>query len=105
MRLRRFDFIVTCVCMALLGYFAWHASKGPRGYPYRDKLAAEAASLDGKYAAVEQDRLRLEHKVSLLRPETIDPDLLDEIARSQLDLAAPGDLVVMQQTEIPQGNP
>ena len=34
--MRRFDFVVTCVCCALLGYFGWHAYKGPRGFPYRD---------------------------------------------------------------------
>ena len=105
MRARRFDFVVTCVCLSLLGYFAWHAETGPRGYPYRDKLAAEATGLGTKLAALEAQRSHLEHRVVLLRPDSIDPDILDEFARSQLDLAAPGDIVVLQQSEISQGNP
>jgi cell division protein FtsB len=105
MRSRRFDFIVTCVCALLLGYFAWHASKGPRGYAFRDKLAAEATGLKDKYTAVETQRLILENRVALLRPASIDPDILDELARSQLDMAAPGEVVVIQPAEISQENP
>ena len=92
--MRRFDLIVTCVCCAALGYFAWYAWKGPRGYPYQDNLQARLAMLDGKFNAIQQQRMRLEHKVGLLRPESIDPDILDEMARSQLQMARPGELVI-----------
>lgn len=92
--MRRFDFIVTCVCFALLGYFAWHAWKGPGGYPYQTQLQARLAALDAKLEDIQATRLRLEQKVTLLRPESIDPDMLEELARSQLQLARPGDLVV-----------
>jgi cell division protein FtsB len=91
--MRRFDFIVTCVCCALLGYFAWHAWKGPRGFPYRDGLAAQVALLGDRHESLHAERLRLEDKVTLLRPESIDPDLLDELARGNLELAKPTDVV------------
>ena len=91
--MRRFDLIVTCVCCALLGYFAWHAWKGPRGFPYRDALVAQAVLLKDRYEATKAERVRLENKVALLRPESIDPDLLDELARGQLELAKPTDVV------------
>ena len=92
--MRRFDLIVTCVCCVLLGYFAWHGLKGPRGYPYHDRLAAEVGNLAAKQEAVEAARVKLEERVVLLRPESIDPDMLDEMVRAQLQMAAPGDLVV-----------
>jgi cell division protein FtsB len=91
--MRRFDIIVTCVCCALLGYFGWHAFEGPRGFPYRDRLQAEVAELAAKREAAHAERLRLEDKVALLRPESIDPDLLDELARGNLQLAKPTDVV------------
>ena len=91
--MRRFDFVVTCVCCALLGYFGWHAYKGPRGFPYRDGLVVKVATLQDKYQAIQQQRGKLESKVSLLRPESIDPDLLDELARGNLELAKPTDVV------------
>lgn len=91
--MRRFDLIVSLVCCAFLGYFAWHAFEGPRGFPYRDGLAIEAARLDVKHEALRAERIQLENKVALLRPESIDPDLLDELARGTLELAKPGDVV------------
>ena len=91
--MRRFDFVVTCVCCALLGYFGWHAYKGPRGFPYRDGLEVKVASLKDKYEGLQQGRRKLEGKVALLRPESIDPDLLDELARGNLELAKPSDVV------------
>ena len=91
--MRRFDFVVTCVCCALLGYFGWHAYKGPRGFPYKEAEAAKLAVLQGKYELLHAERLRMENKVTLLRPESIDPDLLDELARGNLELAKPTDVV------------
>ena len=49
--------------------------------------------LKDKYEAMQKDRARLESKVALLRPESIDPDLLDELARGNLELAKPTDVV------------
>ena len=68
--------------------------KGPRGFPYQERLQAKMEVLTGKQAEVATSREQLEDKVALLRPENIDPDLLDELARGQLQMARPGDLVV-----------
>ena len=93
MAMRRFDLAVTCVCCALLGYFAWHAFKGPRGYPYQQKLEQQQAMLQQKFETLREQRIRKDNKVALLRPESIDPDLLDEMARRSLEMARPGDVI------------
>lgn len=98
--MRRFDFVVTCVCCALLGYFGWHAYKGPRGFPYRDALEVKVAKLQDKFEGLQDQREKLESKVSLLRPESIDPDLLDELARGKLELAKPTDVVAFTARQI-----
>ena len=98
--MRRFDFVVTCVCLALLGYFGWHAYKGPRGFPYRDDLVVKVANLQDKFEGLQKERATLEGKVALLRPESIDPDLLDELARGDLDLAKPTDVVAFTSRQI-----
>lgn len=95
--MRRFDFIVTCVCFTLLGYFAWHAWKGPRGYPYQESLQGQVASLELKYQSHRAVRERMEHKVNLLRPENIDPDMLDEMARGKLELVKPTDVIAFTE--------
>jgi cell division protein FtsB len=96
MALRTSDFGVSLGCLALLGYFAWHSNEGPRGYPYRDRLVATAAKLEADLAEQQKARAKFEHKVGLLRPESIDPDLLDEMARRTLEVAKPSELIVME---------
>jgi cell division protein FtsB len=91
--MRRFDFVVTCVCCALLGYFGWHAYEGPRGFPYKQAQEVKLETLKAKHDALHTERLRMENKVTLLRPDSIDPDLLDELARGHLELAKPSDVV------------
>jgi cell division protein FtsB len=102
---RKFDMVITGVSAALLGYFAWHGFEGPRGFPYRDRLMAEAEQLGGELAAIRQQRETLEIKVSQLRPQSVDPDLLDEMARAMLGMTRPGELVVLRPPQIPQENP
>lgn len=102
---RKFDLIITGVSAALLGYFAWHGYEGPRGFPYRDRLTAEAGRLGDELTAIRAQRETLELRVSHLRPQSIDPDLLDEMARATLGMTRPGELVVLRQPQIPQENP
>jgi len=91
---RKFDLIVMAVCLSLLGYFGWHGFYGPRSFEARDALAQKAADLDTKLEAVRQQRQSLEGKVALMRPQSIDPDMLDELARSTLDFGKPSELIV-----------
>ena len=53
------------------------------------------ASLPG----LKEVRERLERDVSLLRPESLDPDMLDERARAILNLAHKDDLVMLKRRE------
>jgi cell division protein FtsB len=90
----RFDLVVMAACLALLGYFAWHGFEGPRDFDHRDQLLAKAERLDGALQAIRAERLALDHRVALMRPESIDPDMLDELARAVLNYAKPSDLIV-----------
>ncbi len=95
MRISKFDSVVTCACLGLLGFFAWHAQEGPRSFAFREKLASQSRQLGEELAAIQKQRTDFETRVSLLRPESVDPDMLDEMARSTLDVAGPNDLIVL----------
>ena len=95
MRISKFDSVVTCACLGLLGFFAWHAQEGPRGFAFREKLASQSRQLSDELAAIQKQRSNFETRVALLRPESVDPDMLDEMARSTLDVAGPNDLIVL----------
>jgi len=92
---RKFDLVVMTVCLALLGYFAWHAFYGPRGFDHRKALEANAKALEAQFDQLRSGREKLEKRVSLMRPDSIDPDMLDELARANLDFGKPGDLVII----------
>jgi cell division protein FtsB len=94
---RKFDLIVMAVCLTLLGYFAWHAFDGPRGFAHQEALAAKADSLTAQLESLRSERVRLDKRVSLMRPDSIDPDMLDELARANLDFGKPGDLVILTE--------
>ena len=81
-RMQRFDVLVTLGCLVLLSYFAWHATKGPRGYFFFAQLQAQSAGLAADLTGEETEQHRLEAKVALMRPERVVPDMLEELART-----------------------
>jgi len=94
-RKHRLELIVASGCIALLGYVAWQGFDGPRSFHYRDTLARQSAQLEADLAAVVAQRVAREEQVQRLRPESVDADLVDEIARRDLNMAASNDLVVL----------
>jgi cell division protein FtsB len=92
---RKFDLIVTVVCLALLVYFGWHAFKGPRGFAHEEGLETQAKKLALELEGLRAERKRLDRRVALMRPESIDPDMLDELARSELGYVKAGDLIIV----------
>jgi cell division protein FtsB len=83
------------VAGALIGYFGFHAFNGQRGLHARHLIDQQMVELTGELERLKAERNLWERKVALLRPEKIDPDMLDEQARLQLNFAQPNELVFM----------
>lgn len=81
----------------LIGYFGVNAYTGARGLRANQDLAQQMSTLNAELAALKLERQRWEHRVSLLRSDAIDPDLLDERARTILDYVDPHDLVLLHK--------
>ena len=94
MRLRLFDVVVFLGCAGLLGYFVWHASEGPRSFANHERLLARVATVQGELDEVRGERKALEARVGLMRPESVDPDFADELARERLGYVKPDEIVV-----------
>jgi cell division protein FtsB len=94
MRLRVFDISVTLGSLCLLGYFGWHAFHGPRSFANETAIEAEVARLEAELARISAERAARDGRVALLRPQSIDPDLLDEIARRSLGYVKEGEIVL-----------
>ena len=84
--------------IALTGYFAYNLVEGDRGLKAWFRLNQEIRTATADLEAIRAQRAALDLKVSNLRPEHIDPDLLDERIRATLNLVSPDDIVVMHST-------
>jgi cell division protein FtsB len=80
---------------AAIGYFGVNAYTGKYGLNARQELDQEIVALTSELARLKRERADSAQRVSLLRSESVDPDMLEERARYQLDYANPHDLVRM----------
>lgn len=95
--------IVTALCLHLIaalviGYFAVHAFTGNHGLKARERLDQQFAALSAERNILKAERQKWQRRVALLKPEKLDPDLLEERARALLDYADPRDVVILTGT-------
>ena len=66
-------------------YFAYHAVEGDRGLRSWMKLRQEIATARASEAELAAERETMERRVTLLKPESLDRDMLEERARAVLN--------------------
>lgn len=82
------------IAAMVIAYFGLNAYSGAHGLRAKQDLDQQIAQLSGELATLKAERASWERRVSLLKPESIDPDMLDERARLQLNYADPRDLTL-----------
>ncbi len=80
--------------MAAVSYFAFHAVQGDRGLFSWWQIRQEIARAESALQALQAKKSDLENRVSLLRPDGIDPDLLEEQARVMFNMGRQGERVI-----------
>ena len=91
---RGFDLIVCLGLLSLIGYLSWHAINGERSFSQAERIAERIETLGAEREKVRSERVALDARVALIRPESIDPDLLEELARVKLGFVGPNDVVL-----------
>src|SRR5262249_1375227 len=94
----------------LIGYFGVNAYTGAHGLKAKQDLAQQIDELSRELARLKVERATWEHRVSLLRADRLDPDLLDERTRAMLAHPHPTIWVVVHgtrwaRTAPPAGSP
>jgi cell division protein FtsB len=79
----------------LIGYFGVNAYSGNHGLKAKEDLDQQIGTLSADLDSLKRERAQWERRVALLRPDRLDPDMLDERARALLDYAAPNDLTLV----------
>ncbi len=97
MRFRRFlvPLSLYCVTAAVVSYFSYHAYHGQRGLHAKQEYKERIAALKQELDQVSGERTALERRVSLLRTEHVERDLLEERARVILNNVHKNDVVVL----------
>ena len=88
--------ITPAIAIAALGYFGFHAMSGELGMVGRAMIESQVSELESDLEELIAERQELVSRVSLLRPESLDPDMLDERARLNLNLVHTNELVVLR---------
>ncbi len=83
------------LAIAVFGYFAYHSIQGDRGLIAWVHLSQQTEIANANFEKVARERLALERRTNLLRPDHLDPDLLDERVRTSLGLLLPNEIVIM----------
>ena len=82
------------LCLLIMGYFAYHAVEGDYGLFALGKLKERQALLEAELTTARAKREEMESHVSLMRPESLERDMIDERAREALNMADAKDLVI-----------
>jgi len=78
-----------------IGYFAANAFTGNHGLRAQQDLEQQLTAMKGELAQIKAERALWERRVSLLRGDRIDPDMLDERARSLIGYVDRRDLTLL----------
>ena len=82
------------LAILIIANFLGYAVLGSNGVlswgDYRQMKTVKALEL----AQLEEKKARLAHRAMLLDPRRVDPDLADELVRSELGLVAPGEVII-----------
>jgi len=97
LRRRLVGFAVPAACVAVLVFIGYNAFIGDRGYLAHERIDAEAAQLKIRLAALTEERELMEKHIRLLRPGTLDLDMLDERVRAVLNFEAEGEITILRK--------
>ena len=76
-------------------YFSFHLLHGDRGYFALQGLDDRLSEVTAQYEKAHAQRETLENRVRLLRPASLDLDMLDERARAVLGYGLPDERVII----------
>lgn len=86
--------LLPAVSGAVAAYFGYYAIWGARGAMALADTQAELGVRKEELTQLRDQRLRLEHRIALMKPGQVDPDLVEELARGELMNGAPNQVAI-----------
>jgi cell division protein FtsB len=91
--------ILYAVAGSLAAFFIHHAHSGERGLENKLSLKAEAFALNSEIEKLKLVRTEWEHRITMIRDEATDSDLLEERARILLGYGHRNDVIILDTLE------
>lgn len=85
------------IAISLLSYFIYHIIQGERGFISWRRLTHKIENAQHELDKTKAEETLLENRVRLMRPETLDPDMLEEQARDKLNFAHQDEIVILDK--------
>lgn len=102
-RKRAREVVWPALAICALAYVAYHIINGDRGLVAWRAVRDAVAEAKREAAEAQAERVVLAHRVKLLHPDSIDPDMLEEWARRQLNYGRPDDIVILTGGDVRSG--
>jgi len=103
---RTWQLLAPIMGACVLGYFLYHTVEGERGWVAQMQLQNQVDAAQSRLDQLRKQHAALDHRVKLMRPESLDPDLLEEESRKTLNYSKPDDIIILspqnQKTAAPQ---
>jgi len=88
--------LLAVIGISLSFYFCFHLLAGHRGYFRLMSLENQMTQISKEYETVTAERQKLETKVVMMRPGSINKDLLEERIRSVLGYRYEDEIILLQ---------
>ena len=94
LRLRSSHIIWPIIGVCLIVYFLYHAVQGDRGLIAFWQLSKQVTQAENTHSVLNQKRAELQNRVSLLNPNSLNSDMIDERARFILGYTKTDEIVI-----------
>jgi cell division protein FtsB len=91
--------ILPAICCAVTIYFGYVGIAGPRGLLAWSETEAQLAVSQRELSEIRAERIALERRIGLLDERALDPDLLEEVARSTLAQGRAGEVAIPRENQ------
>ena len=89
--------VLPAICGAVSAYFGYYAVWGSRGALALQDTQAELGLRQEELAQLHNEHAGLQHRIDLLKPGQVDPDMVEEHARADLMDGAPNQVAVRRK--------
>lgn len=86
---------LTVTLLAFQGYLGYSAISGQFGIENRVQIQADIEVLQDRSSALQAEIDAFAHRITLMNPRHLDPDIVTERARALLNMAHAEDLLIM----------